>query len=132
MADPALCSGPGSNAQTQIRADFTNCALPANALSSANCVQGILNEPENCGYGNSIIGLCSYCASGGINSTDTCCYQSNIQSRCRNVVLPTITPTMIFPTGTGTPTSTPAPAGNGGLSGGAIAGIAIGSVVGVA
>ena len=131
MADPALCSNPSSNAATQIRADFTNCALPANSLSSANCIPGVQNEPENCGYGNSTIGLCSYCASGGINSTDTCCYQSNIQNRCRNVVLPTITPTMIFPTATNTPTSAPVTAAGSGLSGGAIAGIVIGSIAGV-
>ncbi len=132
-ADSALCSNPSSNLQTQIRADFTNCALPANSLSSANCIPGIQNEPNNCGYGNSTIGLCSYCASGGINSTDTCCYQSNIQHRCAGVVLPSITPTMTFPTTTPTSSSAPATAGgSNGLSGGAIAGIVIGSVIGVA
>ncbi len=133
MADAALCSNPSSNAQTQIRADFTNCALPANSLSSTNCIPGSQNEPGNCGYGNSTIGLCSYCASGGINSTDTCCYQSDIQHRCAGVVLPSITPTMTLPTITPTASATPAPSGgNSGLSGGAIAGIVIGSVLGVA
>ncbi|KAK3938788.1 hypothetical protein QBC46DRAFT_159967 [Diplogelasinospora grovesii] len=137
VADAALCSNPSSGAQTQIRADFTNCALPANALSSNQCIQGVTNEPSNCGYGNSTLGLCSYCASGGINSTDTCCYNSQAETRCAGVVLPAITPTMTFttsvPTATSSPTSS-SQAGTGGsrLSGGAIAGIVIGSVVGLA
>ena len=137
-ADGALCSNPSSGAQTQIRADFTNCALPANALSSNTCIQGIANEPENCGYANSTIGLCSYCSSGGINSTDTCCYSSHVTNRCANVTLPSITPTMTFTTTTPTATSsatssnTAAAVSGNGLSGGAIAGIVIGSVVGVA
>lgn len=135
-SDSRLCANAGSNAQRQIRADFTNCALPANSLSTQNCIQGIANEPQNCGYGTSTIGLCSYCASGGINSTDTCCYTSNAQSRCAGVVLPTVIPTMSLPTVGPTSTPTPDPAaassaGNG-LSGGAIAGIVIGSLIGFA
>lgn len=133
-ADSALCN-TNNNTQTQIRADFTNCALPANSLSSANCITGITNEPANCGYGDSIIGLCSYCASGGINSTDTCCYNSDIDTRCAGVVLPTITPTVSFttsPTSSSTNTAVPVAGASNGLSGGAIAGIVIGSVVGLA
>ncbi|KAK4210742.1 Carcinoembryonic antigen-related cell adhesion molecule 1 [Rhypophila decipiens] len=128
-----LCESPGSNAEKEIRADFTTCALPANALSSNNCIQGIQNEPDNCGYADSTVGLCSYCASGGQNSTDTCCYNSNAEARCANVKLPTITQTMSFPPPTATPTSTSSPVtsdGPRGLSGGAIAGIVIGSIVG--
>ncbi|KAI0014394.1 hypothetical protein F4779DRAFT_9049 [Xylariaceae sp. FL0662B] len=137
-ADTDLCPNSNSGRQDQIRADFINCALPADSLSSDACIQGIENEPDNCGYGNSTVGLCSYCASGGINSTDTCCYSSNAEERCVNVVLPTITPTLTFTTPTASPTSTgtvtPAPgtSGRNGLSGGAIAGIVIGSVVGLA
>jgi len=132
-ADSALCSNPGNDALKQIRADFTNCALPADSLSSNNCITGITNEPENCGYGNSTIGLCSYCSSGGINSTDTCCYNSNVKTRCAGVVLPSITPTLSLPTSTATVTASPTPAPDPhGLSGGAIAGIVIGSVVGAA
>ncbi|OBR12505.1 SH3 domain-containing protein [Colletotrichum higginsianum IMI 349063] len=133
-SDSSLCGNPGSNLMNQIRADFTNCALPADSLSSSNCIQGIANERDNCGYGNSTVGLCSYCASGGINSTDTCCYNSNIDERCAGVTLPSIFPTMTFapPTATATPTpsSTAAAAAAAGLSGGAIAGIVIGSVAG--
>ncbi|KAF9881745.1 SH3 domain-containing protein [Colletotrichum karsti] len=131
-SESSLCSNPSSNLVNQIRADFTNCALPAGSLSSSNCIQGISNENNNCGYGNSTVGLCSYCASGGINSTDTCCYNSNIDERCKGVTLPSIFPTMTFtpPTATASPTSTSTPAAGGGLSGGAIAGIVIGSVAG--
>lgn len=129
-ADSNLCANPSSNSGTMIRADFTNCALPANSLSSSSCIPGIANEPENCGYGNSTIGLCSYCASGGINSTDTCCYHSDVQTRCAGVVLPTITPTMTFTPPTSVPTSLPSTSSR--LSGGQIAGIVVGSVVGAA
>ncbi|KAK8051587.1 hypothetical protein PG993_002972 [Apiospora rasikravindrae] len=135
-SDKSLCSNPNGNSQNQIRADFTNCALPANSLSSSNCIQASDNEPQNCGYSDSTIGICSYCASGGINSTDTCCYNSKIDDRCAGVALPAITPVMTFPPmPTNTNGSTPAPEsnqGHNGLSGGAIAGIVIGSVIGLA
>ncbi|KAK4223773.1 Carcinoembryonic antigen-related cell adhesion molecule 1 [Podospora fimiseda] len=135
--DASLCPNRGSNAFTQIRADFVNCASPADALSGRNCIPGSANEPENCGYGNSTIGLCSYCAKGGMNSTDTCCYNSNAESRCVGVVLPTIVPTIALPTSTSTttpgPTSTGDPDAGGSrvMSGGAIAGIVLGSVAGL-
>jgi hypothetical protein len=82
------------------------------------------------------VGLCAYCSSGGINSTDTCCYNSDVPNRCAGVVLPTITPSVSLstsvPTSTSSPTSssTAAPVGGSAnsLSGGAIAGIVIGSV----
>ncbi|KAK4187108.1 hypothetical protein QBC35DRAFT_385612 [Podospora australis] len=136
IADPNLCPSPGSNANTQIRADFVNCASPANSLST--CIQGIANEPDNCGYGSSTVGLCSYCAKGGINSTDTCCYNSKAESRCAGVVLPTITPSISLPTQTPTSTAQPGTdpndggSSNSGLSGGAIAGIVIGAIAGAA
>lgn len=136
--DSALCANASSDAVKLIRSDFVTCSSPDSALSS-ECVPGSTNEPDNCGYGNSTIGLCSYCSSGGINSTDTCCYNSNAESRCVGVVLPTITSTMTFST-TPSPT-TPATSSSAaaastdthhGLSGGAIAGIVIGSLAGVA
>ncbi|KAK4126615.1 hypothetical protein N657DRAFT_314115 [Parathielavia appendiculata] len=136
LADSSVCPNPGSNAQSQIRADFTNCALPDKSLSSRDCIPGITNEPENCGYGNSTIGLCSYCAAGGINSTDTCCYSADAETRCAGVVLPSITPINLpTVTATATPTSTPnedQAGGGGGLSGGQIAGIVVGSLLGAA
>ncbi|KAH8594388.1 SH3 domain-containing protein [Bisporella sp. PMI_857] len=139
VADTSLCSNPGSDADAQIRADFTNCALPTNSLSGT-CVDGADNEPNDCGFANSTLGFCQYCAAGGQNSTDTCCYNSGAEERCANVVLPSITKVMTFSTGlptatvTSTPTSgssstsSPSSGGRSGLSGGAIAGIVIGSI----
>ncbi|KAK6600089.1 SH3 domain-containing protein [Botrytis cinerea] len=144
IADSQLCSSPGSNAISQIRADFTNCALPSDSLTGS-CVEGATNEPDNCGYGNSTFGLCQYCGTGGQNSTDTCCYNSGAESRCAGVVLPTITGFITFSTstassssGTTTPPSSSTGAAaasstsNKGLSSGAIAGIVIGSLLGLA
>lgn len=131
LSDSDLCSNASNGASEQIRADFTNCALPADSLSSSACIEGSDNEPNNCGFGNSTIGLCSYCASGGTNSTDTCCYNSNAEDICANVTLPSITQTITLPTSTSSPSpSSSASAGSKGLSGGAIAGIVVGSVVG--
>lgn len=135
-ADNDLCEDPGSDLVDLIRADFTNCALPAGSLSSDRCIQGIANEPENCGYGNSTLGLCSYCGAGGINSTDTCCYNSDAENRCADVTLPAIIPSMSFdppiPSATSTGTDGDDNADGSGLSGGQIAGIVVGSVAGVA
>ncbi|KAI1127384.1 hypothetical protein F5Y10DRAFT_278178 [Nemania abortiva] len=133
VADSSLCPSPGSKAQDQIRADFEQCAQPADALSPTNCIAATDNEPDNCGYQDSTFGLCSYCASGGINSTDTCCYNANAEKTCAGVVLPTITPQNFnsTPTATSSATSTPMPStARHGLSGGAIAGIVIGSIAG--
>lgn len=135
ISDSDLCSNPSSDSAAQVRADFTNCALPADSLSSSQCITGSSNEPDNCGYGNSTLGLCSYCASGGINSTDTCCYSSNAENRCANVVLPSITSTIVFTTATPTASSGASSSivsGSHGLSGGAIAGVVIGAVAGLA
>lgn len=135
VSDDQICSSPYENYGSQIRADFTNCALPADSLNSQACINGIENEPENCGFGNSLIGLCSYCADGGINSTDTCCYSSDIESRCADVTLPTVFPTLSFdpsPSATGDIGEVDDEDDGGGLSGGAIAGIVIGCVIGVA
>jgi hypothetical protein len=137
-----LCSNPSSNAVAQIRADFTNCALPADSLNDS-CIEGATNEPDNCGYGNATIGFCQYCGSGGQNSTDTCCYNSNATGRCAGLVLPTIVGLVTFstssPSASATSSSpaakTSAASGsrsNKGLSGGAIAGIVVGSIVGAA
>ncbi|UKZ60135.1 uncharacterized protein TrAtP1_001419 [Trichoderma atroviride] len=131
-ADTALCGSPSSDLNKLIRADFTVCSNPEQALSSS-CIVGSDNEPDNCGFGNSTVGLCSYCGAGGINSTDTCCYSSNAEKRCQGVKLPDITVTFTAPVATATPTTSSAPVSSGGshLSGGAIAGIVIGSLAGV-
>ncbi|KAL8700058.1 MAG: hypothetical protein Q9201_005662 [Fulgogasparrea decipioides] len=134
-----LCGRPNQNFLDQIRADFTNCALPTDSLSTS-CVTGEENEPNDCGFSTNLQGLCGYCAASSPNATDSCCVGSNVASRCVDVQLPTI-PSMppLFPSATGG--STPSATGtsqtaNGGtsshhgLSGGQIAGIVVGSVVG--
>ncbi|KAB2577435.1 hypothetical protein BFW01_g12182 [Lasiodiplodia theobromae] len=135
-AAPALCGTTSDNVNTQIRADFTNCALPANSLTGT-CISGVQNEPNNCGYLDNLQGLCSFCASSSPNATDSCCNNSNVNERCQNVELPTTTSMPpLFTSSTASPTATSA-AGNGsgvrrGLSPGQIAGIVIGAVLGAA
>lgn len=148
-SDNELCNDPADDLMELIRADFTNCALPDAALSASTCISGIDNERENCGYSNSTLGFCSYCAAGGINSTDTCCYNAKAEDVCKDVKLPNIAPqTMTFEAPTPTATNGPSRSGSSdsdsdadekededddsGLSGGAIAGIVIGSIAGVA
>ncbi|KAL0472436.1 SH3 domain-containing protein [Neurospora intermedia] len=135
VADSSLCENPNDNYSDQIRADFTTCALPADSLSSSDCISGIANEPDNCGFGSSLLGLCGYCKSGGPNATDTCCYNSDAETRCANVVLPSISPSITLdPVPSATSTSEPVTdhGSQKGLSGGAIAGIVVGAVVGLA
>ncbi|RMZ76835.1 hypothetical protein DV738_g4751, partial [Chaetothyriales sp. CBS 135597] len=119
VATNSLCSGRKSNYQDQLRADFTNCALPANSLSGS-CISGEVNEPEDCGFSSNLIGLCDFC-------------------RCQDVSLPVFsslpnlfstTTTTASSSATASATSTPAAQHHDGLSKGAIAGIVIGSVLG--
>lgn len=134
-----LCGGPNPDYLNQIRADFTNCALPSNSLSQ-QCITGAENEPSNCGFSSNLQGLCGYCATSSPNATDSCCAASNVTHRCSGVTLPsTSSMPPLFPSSTGTasPTATGAPGaptavGNSrqGLSGGQIAGIVVGSVLG--
>jgi hypothetical protein len=129
---PDLCGSTAAAAINQIRADFTNCALPANSLTTS-CIHGVQNEPNNCGFSENLGSLCSYCAASSPNATDSCCLYSKTETRCQNVRLP-ITTSMgpIFTsTATATPTSSASVSNkSSGLSGGAIAGIVIGSVLG--
>lgn len=137
VSTPELCGTPGSNANSQIRADFTRCSLPANSLSGS-CIEAVRNEPSECGYGSNLQGLCSYCADSTVNSTSSCCVNSNVESRCVGVILPTtVSMPPLFPTSSSTtaPSATNGAAtgdsnSDSGLSGGAIAGIVIGAIVG--
>ena len=137
LSSPTLCGNPGNNAMNQLRADFTDCALPSESLSN-QCIPGYVNEPDNCGYQYNLEGLCTYCNTSTINSTDSCCVTSEAQSRCQNVKLPAYSSmSPLFPTSTSVPTSTPSAASNSGaahhgLSGGQIAGTVIGSIAGAA
>lgn len=135
VSTPDLCGTPGSNANSQIRADFTRCSLPADSLSGT-CIEAVRNEASECGYSSNLQGLCSYCADSTVNSTSSCCVNANVESRCVGVELPTtVSMPPLFPTSSGTaaPTASNGAAADGsrsGLSGGAIAGIAVGCVFG--
>ncbi|WEW57731.1 hypothetical protein PRK78_003198 [Emydomyces testavorans] len=130
--NPDLCGTPKTNFMDQIRADFTVCALPADSLTE-KCIAGSENEPKECGYGPNLLGLCGFCAKSSPNSTDSCCIAADAPKRCEGLVLPTVKPLPpLFPTSTSSPRpSASSGAGAGGLSGGKIAGIVIGSVAGV-
>ncbi|KAF2164877.1 hypothetical protein M409DRAFT_24782 [Zasmidium cellare ATCC 36951] len=130
-----------SDVLTQIRADFTNCALPANSLTQS-CIQATDNQPDDCGFTNNLVGLCQFCSTSSQNGTDSCCVFSNTTERCQDVTLPVVaaaslaTPVTLTVSATATTTATPsgfqtAEANtNTGLSKGQVAGIAVGSVLG--
>ena len=131
VANPELCGTPNDDYIGEIRSDFTICSNPEDSLGS--CTEGSENEPEECGFGPNLLGLCGYCAASSPNSTDSCCSNSDATTRCSNVVLPTTPSTPpLFPSDTSTSSSTPAASNDGGLSGGQIAGIVVGSVAGAA
>src|SRR5271156_580893 len=138
VANKQLCANPGSNYINQIRADFTNCALPANSLDGGLCIEGVDNEPDNCGFSTNLQGLCNYCRGSSENATDSCCVTSNATGRCTDVILPVFStvPNLFTPTSSSSPTATglatASAARSSGLSGGTIAGIVIGSIVGAA
>ncbi|KAL9102982.1 MAG: hypothetical protein Q9163_001935 [Psora crenata] len=129
-----LCGRPRQGFMDQIRADFTNCALPADSLSTG-CVTGEENESNDCGFSTNLQGLCGYCATSSPNSTDSCCSASDVETRCTGIILPpTASMPPLFPSSTSTSTPPPSPSmdSRNGLSGGQIAGIVVGAVVGAA
>lgn len=133
-----LCGQPGQSFMNQIRADFTNCALPARSLSGS-CITGEENESQNCGFSTNLVGLCAYCSLSSPNATDSCCFGSDVNHRCDGVVLPpTNTKPALFPSSTfsSSPSATngtaAAASGDHGLGPGQIAGIVVGSILGAA
>lgn len=143
VASDQLCAGRSKDYPNQLRADFTNCALPASSLSGS-CIPGEENEPNDCGFGSNLVGLCNFCRASTENGTDSCCLTSNATGRCQDVSLPVFSsiPNLFSTTSSSgsSPTSSTAVAtgtgaasnsgGGGGLSGGQIAGIVVGSVLG--
>lgn len=135
-----VCGTASDDALTQIRADFTNCALPADSLTGS-CIEGVDNEPNDCGYGNNTGSLCEYCAASSPNATDSCCVFASTTTRCEGVTLPIVASSSLRPIAT-TATATTSPSSsssntsgafaetNRGLTGGQIAGVAVGSVLG--
>lgn len=130
MVDHKLCPSTNQDYMPQIHADFVVCSNPARAITGS-CILGSQNEPDNCGFASNLIGLCGYCNANSVNSTDSCCANSNAPSRCNGVTLPSSTGT-VQPIGPTSNSTASAGAADHGLSGGQIAGIVIGSVVGVA
>ncbi|KAK3116207.1 hypothetical protein LTR53_003644 [Teratosphaeriaceae sp. CCFEE 6253] len=138
-----VCGSSSTDALTQIRADFTNCALPTDSLTGT-CISGEQNEPNDCGYSSNLGGLCSYCSASSPNATDSCCVFSNTTGRCAGVILPVIASSSLQPvtmTMTSTVSGTSSPSSTGtsgavagatrrGLTGGQIAGIVVGTVLG--
>lgn len=88
------------------------------------------------------MGLCGFCATSSPNATDSCCILSEVTKRCNGVTLPAlgvIPPLFPSSTSSAVPAATDsASTANGsattanGLSGGQIAGIVVGTVVGAA
>ena len=135
VSNQDTCQDPRKDAIGIIRSDFTICSNPANSLDNS-CIRGNDNEVDNCGFSNNLLGLCLYCADNSPNSTDTCCYSSSAQSRCAGLVLPTFSnlPPIITATSSSSPSATSNPGASGegsGLSGGAIAGITVGTLAAV-
>ncbi|KAF8545242.1 hypothetical protein BDD12DRAFT_722282 [Trichophaea hybrida] len=136
VSNNATCLHPRNDAIGIIRSDFTICSNPSNSLDES-CIQGSDNEIDNCGFSKNLLGLCMYCADNSPNSTDTCCYNANAQQRCVGLQLPTFTNLPPITTATSSPTASSSSSpkseeSSKGLSGGAIAGITIGSLAVVA
>ena len=146
VANDQLCAGRSDSYPDQLRADNTNCGLPGSALVGSTCISGADNEPDNCGFGSNLVGLCNFCRASTENATDSCCLTSNATGRCQDVSLPVFSsiPNLLSSTSSSgsSPTSSGSSAsstsgtadgssgGGNGLSGGQIAGIVVGSVLG--
>jgi hypothetical protein len=137
---PELCGTPGTNANAIIRADFADCSNPTEALAARSCIEAAENEVNECGYQSNLPGLCAFCGASSPNSTDSCCINANVESRCVGVHLPTTTSmapwqpssTAPVPSATSTGATSGSAKSGSGLSGGAIAGVVVGSLLGAA
>lgn len=142
---PEFCGGTSTNLTDLrvglVRADFTVCSLPANSLrlifplleqrltSSSSCIDGLVNEPENCGYGTNLPQLCTYCGRSSPNATSFCCLSSNLTS-CSSINIPPTRPLPpIFTTTSVATITTTSISSSKHLSPGAVVGIAISAAV---
>lgn len=148
IASSRACGNQGPNADSQIRADLVNCALPDQAIHGT-CITGVSNEPNDCSFGNNQAGLCAYCSAGSPNATDSCCVFADTQTRCQGVNLAIVAAPSFSLVSTTSPTSTatassssstnlssssniasPVDRPKTGLTGGQIAAIVIGTILG--
>lgn len=106
VSNSDLCSGRADNYADQLRADFTNCALPANSISG-RCIVGAVNEPKDCGFGGNLMGLCNFCRASTENGTDSCCLTSDATGRCEDVTLPVFSTLPNLLSSTASATSSP-------------------------
>ncbi|KAL0094059.1 hypothetical protein F4703DRAFT_1730079 [Phycomyces blakesleeanus] len=69
--DPAVCSS-SLQRNTTLASLSLQCVSwqGFNGTGDTNCVSGIANEPENCGFQGNVPGACHYCTN---HRSDTCC-----------------------------------------------------------
>ncbi|EEH49361.2 uncharacterized protein PADG_05440 [Paracoccidioides brasiliensis Pb18] len=131
VVNKELCGTPRQSYMDEIRSDFTICSNPKESLTDT-CIPGDANEPNECGFSQNLLGLCSFCKGSTANSTDSCCNAADVTNRCNGFTLPSV-PSLppLFPSPTSTPKPSDTAVASTGLSGGQIAGIVVGSVVGL-
>ncbi|KAI5806698.1 hypothetical protein DFH27DRAFT_354517 [Peziza echinospora] len=131
VSDKDTCGETKVRYDDIIRSDFTICTLPDNTFKRGLCMNADLNEGDNCGFSENLPALCLHCQGGTVNSTETCCYEADVEKRCQGVKLPIIrdVPAGLLPTPSAVPESKK---NKKAVSGGAIAGIVIGAMIALA